>query len=55
MGSVSVVGVLKDGVHFTTEGADGLKNLGRRLKEAEALYEDKQVGGMGVCVCMYVV
>ncbi len=43
MRSVVVVGVLKDGVHFTTEGSSGLKALGRRLREAESAYEAKQV------------
>ena len=40
--SVAVCAVLKDGVYFTTEGSHGLKALGRRIKEAEAAYEEKQ-------------
>ena len=42
-GSVTVCAVLKDGVYFTTEGSTGLKALSKRLKEAEAAYETKQV------------
>lgn len=53
LGSVAVVGVLKDGVHFTTEGPGGLKILGRQLKEAESAYEEKQVC-VCTCVCLHV-
>lgn len=41
--NVRVCQVLKDGLHFTTEGTNGLKGFGQRLKDAEGAYNDKQV------------
>jgi len=37
---VRVLGILKDGVHFTTSGVGGLQALAQDLMEIEEQYDD---------------